>query len=618
MILNEVIDYFKNSVIFTKDFFIQYSKTLKDPQKNNLVYNLFKTSNIFSSLLLAYKIVETSNIEKNSAKFLKFKDLRDRIVHYSRSNVANIKNNPYDLKKITELNNTFINTFKSFDLIKIPATVQKTTNKVLFSFLGSGNYRELNYKSDDLGTVHSKFLGNSLIKLLKEKNVVTYVVLGTYTSDWKVFIDTFIETLGDNLECLSEIKRVFYSYLKTKKKYNPRLNTNDFCDVIDLNKDSVKKINSLFLKYKSTLKVDVQIYAYDEKEEYKCNFSNIVNFINAKISNYQSFLMDITHSFRDIPLVALLSSILVSSGKKAKLEKLYYGYVDPNIRNLDNNNIYDGYLVDLSYLVDMIFESKNVSMFGDSANLKYLKSIFERTFSDNSEILNKIIEAYSFENSMLFQLSGDYYKDILDFVRTYDNVENLDPIYKLIKPLFDEKLEKCVWENNILGLKNRADFYLKNGFFSHAICAIYESYKKFTDELLILDKSYFNVYEKFSIAFKDYHNYIATKKYFGIEMSKYEKKSRIASDILKYSMKENSNLWDDLKELRRFITNEISNNKIKDFEKNFLMLNSKITLDVIEKKLAKIINGASQLNYILNKFKKVVEEEKFEKKQKNC
>lgn len=172
----------------------------------------------------------------------------------------------------------------------------------LISFLGRGDrqkgYRSANYMFAQDDEITSKYIGLALIEHVKPERVI---MLGTTGSMWDVFFEH--QNSGTDEQLLSLIEAIeketltqdqlvpFSQYLSDK------LGTNVECVLIP--------------------------HARDEKEQVE-----ILSSLSNRLDPRESVVLDVTHGFRHLPMLALVAARFLQKTKQITVEQIYYGALE--------------------------------------------------------------------------------------------------------------------------------------------------------------------------------------------------------------------------------------------------------------------------------------------------
>ena len=252
--------------------------------------------------------------------------------------------------------------------------------KVLISFIGTGSlnkndsaeriYKTANYKLGE-NVEKTSFLASALGKFL---DVDTYFLFGTMKSMWEAVYEKFAEQKG------LEIDETYWLQLSEQCEENA--NHNSTLDA------------SLFQKIEKVLGTDSKIfliyYGLDEKE-IKENFSIFVDAMS-HLKDGDEIYLDITHSFRSLPLFATtaLSFIRDVADKKISFAGIYYGM-------LEAGGEFDGVVpvVNLSYISELQSWIKGAYSFNHFGNGYLLAELLREKNKTTSDKLKQFTNVLS-------------------------------------------------------------------------------------------------------------------------------------------------------------------------------------------------------------------------------
>lgn len=176
------------------------------------------------------------------------------------------------------------------------------TPTTLISFLGKGRadaktgYRTATYRFDDGFVRTVPFFGLALTEFLQPDRLV---LVGTPGSMWDVFFDRE-GAEGDTIELIEAIEqsRVDSALLaKHSSRLERELGVPVQCVLIPFARDTVEQIEVLTL-------------------------------LAAQVSEGENLCLDVTHSFRHLPMLALVAARYLSHVSKVKVSELYYGALE--------------------------------------------------------------------------------------------------------------------------------------------------------------------------------------------------------------------------------------------------------------------------------------------------
>ena len=173
----------------------------------------------------------------------------------------------------------------------------------LISFLGKGQdgrgYRDANYQFDDNQYFEKqKYIGLALAEKIKPSKII---LLGTSGSMWDVFLESESEGL---VEQWLELNDAVKSQSVTQKQLQPfeqflskALNTEVHCILIPFAKDAQEQIAIL---------------------------SVLADILNDR----DQVILDVTHGFRHLPMLALVAARFLKTIKKINVQHIYYGALE--------------------------------------------------------------------------------------------------------------------------------------------------------------------------------------------------------------------------------------------------------------------------------------------------
>jgi len=203
---------------------------------------------------------------------------------------------------------------------------------VLISFIGTGplnssrDYKTAKYFFKDEDKIHeSSFIASALGEFL---NIDTYYLFGTMKSIWEAVYLNFAKENKDEDYAFKLYESA------SNSNYNTELDNALFKD-IELLLGSDSKIIPIY-------------YGINEKQIEK-NFEIFADALK-NLQNDDNIYLDITHSFRSLPLFATtaISFIQDVATKRVTLKGIYYGMLEVN-NEFDNKTP----IIDLSYIINL-------------------------------------------------------------------------------------------------------------------------------------------------------------------------------------------------------------------------------------------------------------------------
>jgi CRISPR-associated Csx2 family protein len=245
--------------------------------------------------------------------------------------------------------------------------------KVLISFVGTGPisknehgnriYKTVKYKFKDQ-IIETSFVASALGEFL---NVDTYYLFGTMKSMWEEVYDKFLSINRLNID------------------ENYWMELSERCGEGANHLSQLDK--SVFNNIETVLGNESKIFPIHyglNQQEIETNFSIFVDAMNSLEDGDEIFL-DITHSFRSLPLFATtaLSFIRDVTDKKVQFAGIYYGMLEAG-KEFEDQIVP---IVDLSYISELQIWIKGAYSFYHFGNGKLLADLLQQRDKTTSEKL---------------------------------------------------------------------------------------------------------------------------------------------------------------------------------------------------------------------------------------
>jgi CRISPR-associated Csx2 family protein len=183
----------------------------------------------------------------------------------------------------------------------------------LISFLGRGDrqkgYRSANYVFANAEEITSKYIGLALIEHIKPERVI---MLGTTGSMWDVFFEH--QNSGTDEQLIQLIESI---------------------DKETLTQDQLVPFSEYLSDRLGTVVECVLIpHARDEREQVEI-LSNLSNRLDPR----ESVILDVTHGFRHLPMLALVAARFLQKTKQITVEQIYYGALEMTTKKEDKTPV---------------------------------------------------------------------------------------------------------------------------------------------------------------------------------------------------------------------------------------------------------------------------------------
>lgn len=276
----------------------------------------------------------------------------------------------------------------------------------LLSFLGrtpksDEGYRKTNYEFKDGENAEVAFFGWALTKRIKPQKLV---ILGTSGSMWDHLFETDINF--DNTGSERRLKLI---------------------DAVENKKVTQAQLNELapLLSEHFNCSVDLVIIPYCETEEQQIE---LLKIISDHIGSKQKIHMDVTHGFRHLPMLSLLSALHMRLVHQAKVEAIWYASFDPDKQKA---NVYN--LVGLLKIADWL---QALSAFDKDGDYRTFAPLLKQS-GMASEKTTALEEAGFYENILNI---GDATGKLRQATDGMSSEEQFTPDAKLLLPLVKERL----------------------------------------------------------------------------------------------------------------------------------------------------------------------------------
>lgn len=326
--------------------------------------------------------------------------------------------------------------------------------KVLISPIGTGakvsdrNYSPAKYKFVDNDNIYNtSFVSAALAEHLKVDKII---FIGTARSMWEEVYRYFMESAGMELDEEYWIK---VGDLSNNSRYNNKLISEDALKKVMFSVDKyLKSISTSATGGSNALIID---YGINEDELWN-NFDIFMKLVEL-LNNNDEIYLDITHSFRSIPLFMylMMEFIHILNNKKIFLKGIYYGMLEVK------NEIEYAPIVDLKplfeisqwirgahefinygngYLISRLIEddnsnseeiSKRINNISDLVNINYITDLQQQITN-----LNKLLKS-DCEYGNVFKYLSPIIKD---FLLRFNNIEKASELQlELSKWCFENK-----------------------------------------------------------------------------------------------------------------------------------------------------------------------------------
>ena len=370
--------------------------------------------------------------------------------------------------------------FEKLGVSPLPKPVSR--GHVMFSFIGAGDYGHASYRYcdpfhpdvRDFDVENSGAIGVSLAARLRELSasdssgagkapgLTRFVVCGTRTSNWRVVLETLEQEFFRKASVSGDggSDGILGSFLSLKKEAVESLAREDNIRG-ELSDECLKKLNVFFKEIKDRLGAEIVLAATGDSISDPAVQESIVSVLADNVRSYDRVSLDITHSYRIIPILSICALLYLTAVKRIRVEHIFYGDVpmetDFNVLNglkkaqLPDDETFARVSGEISAILEDVSGADNLTgTVYDMRNLhklvEYSAAINQYNATGNPEFLRPLIK---------IELRKKDFKSYVDFINgvILDNVSMFRESAKYLNPVL-EKLEQGIDDPLLRTLKN--------------------------------------------------------------------------------------------------------------------------------------------------------------------
>lgn len=298
----------------------------------------------------------------------------------------------------------------------------------LISFLGKQNkgYNTASYQFSD-GQIMSnqKYMGLTLYEKLKPSRMI---LLGTAGSMWDIFLED--NSLGLDDEWL-QLAEAASNDSVTEKMLEPF---------------------SVYLTKKLNIPVECLLIstARTDKEQV-----SILSKLANVLSDREQVILDITHSFRHLPLIALVAARFLKVTKQVDVKQIFYGNF------IFGSEVHP--VLELKGLLNMLDWVDGLNTFDKDGDYAQFADLLAKEGMDESQ--TKLLKQSAFfERTSNSSQARQKLSTVINALATFDS-----PIYQLFKPQLLKRLEWFKRPNRGLQEQQLAKDYLERNDYLRAV-----------------------------------------------------------------------------------------------------------------------------------------------------
>jgi CRISPR-associated DxTHG motif protein len=202
------------------------------------------------------------------------------------------------------------------------------------------------------------------------------------------------------------------------------------------------------------------IIPYCENEEEQIE---LLKIISKQIETKEKIDIDVTHGFRHLPMLALLSALHMRLAYKAEVQAIWYASYDPET---EKSNVYD--LVGLLKIADWL---QALSAFDKDGDYRVFSGLLKQSGMETTNI-TALQEAGFYENILNV---GDATGKLRQVTKGMNSEKQLTPDAKLLLPHVKERLDWINEEKQFEKQCKLGNQALKRGDYLHSVLYAYEA-----------------------------------------------------------------------------------------------------------------------------------------------
>jgi len=277
-----------------------------------------------------------------------------------------------------------------------------------------------------------------------------------------------------------EDKRALYSFdeaLSKKFKLKEKQNyTNMLPLLIDTFKD--REILPIFTKEaKETQQVvldDEFSNRYDELFKDECfiesteDFASILRVLNGAISQNRPYIIDLTHSFRHLPILATISLIANHITDTSRVEHIFFAKEIVPFKEYQ--------IIDLKEYLELANLSMMLSTFNQnytvSSNMKFTNPLYQEIAKELTDFSNHFLS-----NSLKPLIEGELISDIIDNLEVLQKNKTVENFQYYIQEIIEhlEGIRQLKHENDYIKLYKLSKVMDNRGYQLNAITLLFEA-----------------------------------------------------------------------------------------------------------------------------------------------
>ena len=423
--------------------------------------------------------------------------------------------------------------------------------------------------------------------------IITLLGKGFKTDEDKRALYSFDESLSKKFE------------LKDKQNY-----TNMLPLLIDTFKD--REIVPIFTKEaKETQQVvlnDEFNNRYDELFKDECfiesteDFASILRVLNGAINQNRPYIIDLTHSFRHLPILATISLIANHITDTSRVEHIFFA---KEITQATKETIGKYQIIDLKEYLELANLSMMLSTFNQnytvSTNIKFTNPLYQEIAKELTDFSNHFLS-----NSLKPLIEGELIRNIIDNLEDLQKNKTVENFKHYIQEIIEhlKDIRQLKYENDYMKLYKLSKVMDNRGYQLNAITLLFEAVGVYCldsiskldivakrteeyNEYILNKKKPIHIYSTYTMVNQ---SRVIVKVRDGFKINDKDKRVFINSDKMKELIVEYLNSVKDLEKFKSFIESlEGLRNNLAHGNTSFSLKNVKSSYEQNLKKFEKFI-----------------------------
>lgn len=285
------------------------------------------------------------------------------------------------------------------------------------------------------------------------------------------------------IENKNELDKALYYFDDDLKKRFPRLKKQKYFNMLPLlitnfeNYEHACVYTKLSLKIQQALLVHEHIvfkveenglFISENSKEKEAEYAYFLDEINKLIQKYDRVIVDMTHGFRHLPILAIINLIIQNIQDSEKVEAIFFA------KEIRQHKEYE--IIDLKEYLELANLSSMLSSFNQNYTVSTNVNFSNGLYQELAEELNQFSHHF-LSNSLKPLIEGTIIENIinnLEFLQTKKSVENFKEYIEEIKKHLRD-IRQLKYENEWIRLYKLSKIMDERGYQLNAITLLFEA-----------------------------------------------------------------------------------------------------------------------------------------------